>query len=291
MILTKKSRRFFYTLFWEVVILEIYLDVVFLENFLLDYMLLLLTGKMMKKDSRRLGMIIGALLGSMYSVFYCLMLAENAPNRNGFMVGMEVLNVFVLMLMIRLSYKKLSMTENMWLIVPCFGFAFAMEGILSWIDRLIPQDKSYRYATLTLLGSVWFGYMFIKGGISGICERWFHKKTKYPVCIRIEEKEIRCQGLMDSGNSLYEPITKRPVVIVEADLLREHHVGMSEKGFFMIPYHAIGTEKGMLKGVLADELDISTKQEEKRWQKVMLGIYEGKLTQRDEYQVILHPRL
>lgn len=40
----KKSRRFLYC-FREVKTLEIYLDLVFLENFLMDFILLLMVGK------------------------------------------------------------------------------------------------------------------------------------------------------------------------------------------------------------------------------------------------------
>ncbi len=282
MILTKKSRRFFYTRFQEVVILEIYLDVIFLENFLMDYILLLLTGKILHKQKKRLGIIAAASLGSAYTLLYYFL--PIVP-----LIVFQIGNLLIVYVMACLAYKREDTRQGVICAMTMTAVSFVTGGILTWMETFVPDVLTQRTYIMMLAGALLFGYLFLQRWTAGIRERLFRKKCHLPVHIRIGEKEIHCRGLLDSGNSLYEPITKRPVVIVEEALLQSNGIAVTE-GFFAIPYHAIGTQKGILKGVLADELELPEQQGEK-WHKVMLGIYEGKISQKDEYQVILHPKL
>lgn len=284
MILTKKSRRFFYTVFQEVVILEIYLDVIFLENFLMDYILLSLTGKILQKHKKRPGMVAAAILGAAYTSVYTL------AGVGQMSVVFQIMLPTVMYLMIRCAFEESRGKKGMMCVATCLALSFITGGILSWAEQTFRCVRQFRGKCMTATGAILFGYMFVSGWLEGVRERWFQKKNHLPVCIRFGNRQIQCRGLMDTGNSLYEPVTGRPVVIVERELLTQNHILLPE-GFFAIPYHAIGTQKGILKGVLADELEIPEQQGEKRWQKVMLGIYEGKISQKDEYQVILHPKL
>ncbi len=285
MILTKKSRCFFYTLFQEVVILEIYLDVLFLENFLIDYILLLLTGKILQKQMRGPGMLFAAMLGGVYTLFCRVLMLWGAGKANaGVQVAVQVVNILFAYIMVKCAYENTKRRQALFCVGTMYILAFVTEGMLSWIQETL------RSRMLTALGTVWFGYLFLKKWIVLLRERMFYRKCNLPVVVRMFGKEIVCRGLMDSGNSLYEPITHRPVVIVEKELLLQHDIGEPET-YFAIPYHAIGTQNGILKGVLADELEILGQQGARSWQKVMLGIYEGKISRQNEYQVILHPKL
>lgn len=293
MILTKKSRRFFYTVFQEVVILEIYLDVIFLENFLMDYILLLLTGKILQRHGRGLRLIGAGVFGGLYTVIWYLspyFLGE-IPDGMWMSLLVQLINLVAAYGMLYIAYSLPAGAEKAIFLLTFYGLAFAMEGILKWITQLFPELKNYQYPIVTVGGMFCFGAMFLQKFTDGMKERMALKNASIPVLIRIGEKLISCRGLMDSGNSLFEPISKRPVVIVEGELLEKNQVKIPAKGFFVIPYHSIGTEKGILKGVLADELEILEEQGEKRWRKVMLGVYEGRLSSKGEYQVILHPKL
>jgi len=284
-ILTKKSRCFFYTLFQEVVILEIYLDVIFLENFLIDYILLLLTGKILQKQKRGPGILIGAMIGGGYTLFYQVVLLTDAgKSSEAVQVVLQLVNLVFAYVMVRFSYKDTTKKQAVFCVGTLLVLSFVTAGLLSWIEQV------FRSRMLAAVGMVWFGYLFLKKWTEGIRARMYYQKCNLPVVVRLFGKEITCRGLMDSGNSLYEPITHRPVVIVEKELLLRHGIDEPEM-YFAIPYHAIGTQNGILKGVLADELEILGQQGEKTWQKVMLGIYEGKISRQNEYQVILHPKL
>nr|MBQ8252954.1 sigma-E processing peptidase SpoIIGA [Lachnospiraceae bacterium] len=272
--------------------MEIYPDVIFLENFLMDYILLLLTGKVLHRQRHPWGILVAAMAGSSYTVIYYIVLAEASGYAGGNLLrGMSLANFLLLVLMVKAAFHPIRGKELFVCSATCLGLSFVTGGVLHWLERMVPFVRAHSTHLSMLMGSFLFGYLFLKKLYAVIRERYFSETCHLPVSITIGEKKINCTGLMDSGNSLYEPITGKPVVIVEEQMLREHEILQRERGFFAIPYHAIGTEKGMMKGVLADELEIPGEQEEKKWEKVMLGIYEGKISRTGDYQVILHPKL
>ena len=64
--------------------------------------------------------------------------------------------------------------------------------------------------------------------------------------------------MADSGNRLVEPMTGKPVSIIAAVDAKEF---LGEKaGVLMIPYRAVGTENGMLPGVLFDRMEVISKE-------------------------------
>lgn len=291
MILTKKSRCFFYTHFQEVVILKIYLDVIFLENFLMDYILLMLTGKILQKQKKKAGMLLGAAVGSGYTVCsYVLTLSTQTGEGALATAAVQLGNLLASYVMVRCAYIESKGKQALLCVGTMLALSFVTGGVMSWAEQTFWGVHIYRSTILMAVGMTLFGFLFLKRWIEAVRERMFYKKCNLPVILRMEGRQIDCRGLMDSGNSLREPITGRPVVIVEKELLSRHGIGEPKK-YFAIPYHAIGTQNGILKGVLADELEIPEQRGEKRWQKVMLGIYEGKISRQDEYQVILHPKL
>ena len=64
--------------------------------------------------------------------------------------------------------------------------------------------------------------------------------------------------MADSGNRLVEPVTGKPVSIIAAADAKEF---LGEKaGVLMIPYRAVGTENGMLPGVLFDRMEVMSEE-------------------------------
>ena len=122
----------------------------------------------------------------------------------------------------------------------------------------------------------------------------FKKKNKVKIC-RVQicgyESEIWLDALIDTGNSLREPVSGKPVSVVETDILeRLHDVKRPEK-LKVIPYRSIGRENGMMEGYEVPEIVIDSEGERLRRQKVIIGISRGKVSVDGRYQMILHPDL
>ena len=72
-------------------------------------------------------------------------------------------------------------------------------------------------------------------------------KTRYQVRLFLNEKSKEFTAMADSGNRLVEPVDAKEFLGEKA-------------GVLMIPYRAVGTENGMLPGVLFDRMEVMSEE-------------------------------
>ena len=122
--------------------------------------------------------------------------------------------------------------------------------------------------------------------------------------MHIEGKSVKINGLFDTGNSLLDPITLYPVVIVEYDKIkeilpaevREFLKESSDLSFSMnrkyskkirlIPYSTVGNNE-ILKGFRPDYITINGREEHIK--DVIIAVVYNKLSSNNEFDAILHP--
>ena len=105
------------------------------------------------------------------------------------------------------------------------------------------------------------------------------------------EDEIEVNALIETGNSLREPVSGKPVSVVEEEMLgRLSGIKIPEK-LKVIPYHSVGKSNGIMEGYEIPEMIIEDEGENLRWQKVIVGISKNKISANGRYQMILHPDL
>ena len=124
--------------------------------------------------------------------------------------------------------------------------------------------------------------------------RWEKKSAQAVIVTAILEDgdvKITLEALIDSGNSLYDPISQRPVCVVEkAALEGKIPLDIPEK-FRLIPYHSLGKKHGIMQAVEIEKLKVKKEGQELVIEKALLGLYENKVTQSGAYQMILHAAL
>jgi len=187
----------------------------------------------------------------------------------------------------------------------------------------IQRKNSYgRYISITFLMAI------LLGGSIGILQKWMGEKpfsilqmsilplllsiiikkiirhylpTKakllYNVTLVCEGVEYTMKGLLDTGNSLVEPISRKAVCIVgreifETDCKKEgKRKEFLPQKFRVIPYHSVGKENGILCGYEMDRLIIDTDERKVIIEKPMIGISEVPVGSPSTYQMILQPEL
>ena len=112
-------------------------------------------------------------------------------------------------------------------------------------------DASYLKIMIALALSYFIGrgiYGYIAGRIAA-------DKVSVDVEIKNGEKTWRGRGLIDTGNSLREPLGGKPVHIVSQEAAK---AVISGSFFRLIPYRSMGSPCGMLCGYRVDELTAGT---------------------------------
>lgn len=142
-------------------------------------------------------------------------------------------------------------------------------------------------------------FQFIKGKIS-------RKDIFCNIEIYINGKEKQLTAMIDTGNLLQEPITKTPVIIVEAveleDILSSNFIknlsnilkGNIPEEFVeylpklkFIPFTSLGKENGMLVGIKPEKLIIKTEEENLEIKNIIIGLYEKSLTKNGLYTALI----
>lgn len=130
------------------------------------------------------------------------------------------------------------------------------------------------------------------------------------VSITIEDHSISLKGLIDSGNQLSDPITKSPVMIVDAHKVKgflpeeiiEKSTGIEsfstndsshpwESRLRIIPYRGVGQQNEFLIAIKPDLVRIIKKEEVMYVKKVLIGISHSTLSSDDEFDCIIHPKM
>ena len=212
----------------------VYLDVVMLLNFLVDLLLLLAVDRLAGVPTDLKRSLSAALLGAVYGGV-CLL-----PRFH--FLGNSLWRLVSLFLIASLAFGWSSSalrrgTVFMLLSMALGGMAVSMgEGRF---DRLLLSA-----AGIWLLCRIGFG------GSMG--------QTYIPVIITDGGRSVELVALRDTGNTLRDPVTGEPVVVIGADAA-EKLTGLSAEafstpmetllrypGYRLIPYHAVGQPGGML---------------------------------------------
>jgi len=145
--------------------------------------------------------------------------------------------------------------------------------------------------------------------------KFVKEKLLIQLKISFEDKTSNLPALIDTGNSLRDPITNMPVIVVEFGAIKEILPSdiqsifeeskendldsisciISDSRWFsrfrLIPYMSLGKENGMLIGFKPDYIEIGEDEEKKGISDVIVGIYNKALTKNEKYRALLSPEL
>lgn len=183
------------------------------------------------------------------------------------------------------------------------------KGRRAWI-----KGMSSLYGTALLFGGIFtyfvYGGFFTKRVGAGIVSffgiaAYFLVSISIKIWDKIQEQEklylefelslenctLKGICLLDSGNHLKDPISKKPVSIVESQWILPMERQKKEENIKLIPYHSIGKNHGMMRGFVGDKLVIKRERDFAVIKRPVIGISENPLSDKGDYQMILSPAL
>ena len=199
--------------------MTIYIDVILIENLIMNFIILYATGLVLKRKIKKVRLILASLLGAIYSLLTYISSFEIYTN--------IILKLILSILMVYIAFNAPNVKQIgkdlllFYLVSFVFGgAAFAFIYIIKPQDILMKKGLflgTYPLKTV-VLGAI-IAFIIVIAAFKIVKSRFSTKDMYCKIKIRLNEKEIETNAMIDSGNLLKEPISNTPVIIVEHTLL------------------------------------------------------------------------
>ncbi|TRZ38807.1 sigma-E processing peptidase SpoIIGA [Niallia circulans] len=299
--------------------MAIYLDVIWLLNFLFDSLLLYLTAIILKRDIKLWRVLCGGLIGSI------IILLAVTPYHIYTSHPISKLLFSCVMVLTVFGYKRLRYYLSG--LMTFYFVTFLIGGVLIGSHYFIQFD--FQLSTSVLLASVkGFGdpisWLFV---LLGFPAAWhFSKKNvesmeitkiKYDEIVQVKFQiagtEFSLKGLVDSGNQVYDPISRVPVMFVsinamkatdipkelieivdDSDSIIHGKVQLNDDWQYrmrIIPYKVMGKEHQLMIAIKPEELIIENKEGSFLVEKGLISFTRQQLSSDDAFSCIVHPKM
>lgn len=292
-----------------------YVDLLLIENFIINLIIMHITSRLSKVKTTKIKLILGSALGALY------VLVVFFPSLKIFLTLLMKIAVSILMIIIVFTperFKDFFKTLAIFYIV-----TFAFGGAAFALFYLTGQGKVINgiffinsFPSSLLVIALGVGYILLVSCWDYIQNRIMNESFMYNLEIQINNKNIKVDAILDTGNSLKDPISNLPVIVVEYDAIklalpdRMSNIFGSQKDdvnyerlykllentdwifkIRLIPFSTLGKQNGILVGIKPDGVTLSSKKYIKEIKDVVIGIYNNKLSKTGEYKALLYPEI
>lgn len=278
---------------------EVYIDMVFLTNFLMDFLILRLAGRLFCCRASLLRTALAAALGALSSCLILLYLRD-------FLMPVPVLfHGLTALCMVKIGCR------------------------VRW-DALFLRVLSAFYMTAFLLGGFWdvlsggrlrgltaflwmAGISYVLFTAAGRFREFLKTKTEhmYQVELCFQGKKIQIKGFYDTGNRLRDFASRKPVCVISAEALSEllppgwQAEGLLEQAAgreeaseevrrlkpHVLPFQSVGNTEGLVLAVTLDEMRISGSHQTIQVEQPVVAVAQKGLLAEKDYQIILNAGL
>lgn len=295
---------------------EIYADVVFFINFVMDFFIFWIVSKFIKKKVRLLRITIGAAVAAM---LYCLLIftVTFRPIYNIF----GVIALLLISILICFNPKSVKEFIKLFFLTNIAAFSVGGTGIALFYFTNIGDVVGnmlgftvHNFSFKILIVSSCTSFVIIKFAVKWYKRIFIKRQTFCSISVLCGENLVELNALIDTGNSLHEPITNNPVIVAEfpavkdvlPDSLKVIYYEKMENNLNkilectsntsfagkirMIPFSSLGMKNGMLIGVKADKVTIKA-DKDIILNNAVIAVYNFKLSDNGLYNALLNPEV
>lgn len=298
--------------------MKIYLDVIWALNLLFDAFLLYLAAIILKRQVKLWRVALGGFIGSLLILLSITPLAGAAGHPSGKLLfsALMVLTVF--------GYKRFGVFFKT--LMTFYITTFLLGGTLTGVHYFLQFDLNL--ASNVAIGQIkGFGdpvsWLFVLLGFPLAwhfsrrnIEHFEMAKIQYEsladVEIQFMDMTLNLKGLIDSGNQLYDPISKMPVMIISIAKIMEllpadikkvaenPDCVLSGDGDFsrelenrmrIIPCKVVGQEHQLIIAFNPESIKINAGQEVYAEKKGLISFTIQELSSDGSFQCIIHPKM
>lgn len=257
----------------------IYVDILFVVNFFITYLLLLFTSLMLKGKSNTIRFLLASALGGLYALVILI------DDLSFLLTFLGKIIVSFIIVFIAFGFKRLLVYlksvivfyfSNMLFlgVITALLFAFKPQGI-AMNNSVVYFDISAKALLICALVAYAISYAIVK-----IYNHSIAKSEIYQVAIYKDNSVYNLFAFADSGNKLKEPFSDYPVIIADKSKVNVN----AER---VIPYNTVGGE-GMLKAFKPDKVVISNGKNSFEAERVYIAL---SVVDSKEFSAIINPEL
>ncbi|KQL19009.1 sigma-E processing peptidase SpoIIGA [Cytobacillus solani] len=298
--------------------MEVYLDIIWALNFLFDSLLLYLTAIILKRDVRLWRIFAGGLVGSIIILLSITPLHSYA--------GHPITKLFFSFAMVLTSFGYKRIRFFIRGLMTFYLMTFLIGGSLIGVHYFVKFD--FKLSSTVLLASVkgfgdpisWLfvllgfpiAWHFSKRNVEAIEITKIQYDSLIKVIVQINDVSYSFKGLIDSGNQLYDPISKMPVMFIsirervtdfpkylvemaqtpDKFILGTEEIAPDwENRMRIIPYSVLGQEHQLIIAIKPDNILIEKEGELHHVDRGLVSFSTQQLSPEDAFQCIVHPKM
>lgn len=227
----------------------IYIDLVLIINFIIDFLLLLTVNVALKRHSKIKRIILGAILGGISLLSLFIPFNSISLSISKFIIGL-------IMVLVSFGYKNLRYTfYNLLYLFMCSiilgGFLYFLQVQFSYNNDgfvFYYEGLAINYIFIFVITPLIL-YVFIKSiKVLKEVKNYYYKVT----IIFSNEFNLCITGFLDTGNKLVDPITNKPIILLNKKLVKGK---FNIRSPMYVPYNALNNH-GLLECVKPKKLYI-----------------------------------
>ena len=235
----------------------IYIDILIAVNFIINYFILLAVAKCKKIDTKQIRLLAGSLCG----VFVALIIF--LPSMGFIFSSLIKIVISTLIVILTFGYHGLKSLLKTTALFYLISFSFCGVMLFVWFvftPKGLAINNSIIYLNISptiMIATTLVSYIIIR-----VCDKIINRTSaNIEICkIKLIHNNSYCEfyGKVDTGNTLYEPFSHCPVIVVNEEainnilddkfskILNNIQINYSIKNNYrVIPFNAIGA-KGLL---------------------------------------------
>ena len=229
--------------------MKIYIEALMLFNVYIDFLILVMIKTMQKKQFNFKRIFTASTIGGLSTILLFVKIPVFL-----FLITQLILSVFIVLI----AFGRRKLGSN---ILHFYLNGILLGGLILAFNNIYTLNYQNNFTLLILLTPLLF--IIHKHQIKNLKINY---NLHYQARIKINNQIIKLNSFFDTGNNLIDPYFKRPVILVNENLIKSEE-------YFFIPYNTI-TETGILKAIAVDELEIEGV---KTISKIVVGLLPNKL--------------
>lgn len=269
---------------------NLYIDVVFFVNLVMDVIVLITVKTLLRVRTSAARILAAAVLGSCFACILAVWPVLPA------WLELVLTYVGIGSLMVKVALHTKGIRE---LIRGVLGLYLASVTLAGTMYALYQHTRFGYYVEQLIRGRLMEGLpliiwmLLVAGACLGnrylfinLLEIRKQKSSIYEVKLICGDGVIVTTGLLDTGNHLYEPMSHRPVHVVTETVWSR--LPREEEALFLIPFHTIGTEEGVMPARFIDAMEVKGEQGQRTITKPLIAVSPHVLSREGRYEILLH---